>query len=84
MMLSDDQLRLWANGTSVHNAERDECCPDFSCCRPELLQPEKIRRAFVEAGEGERFKLLGLFLSTAIASYKPETRVYIAGESQDA
>jgi hypothetical protein len=35
----DQQLAEWVNGLSVcHNSE-GECCPDFSCCQPQLLWP---------------------------------------------
>jgi len=36
-MTPSDQLKHWLSGDSRHNTERDECCPDFSCCYPELL-----------------------------------------------
>jgi len=31
-MKPNEQLAKWVNGESIHNKERDECCPDFSCC----------------------------------------------------
>ena len=37
------QLILWVFGKSKHNHVTDECCPDFSCCAPELKDPFKIR-----------------------------------------
>lgn len=30
------QWLLWMNGVSVHDKDWDECCPDFSCCNPEM------------------------------------------------
>lgn len=38
----------WINGISEHNNIDDECCPDFSCCVPELFEtdPEKRRYEF--------------------------------------
>lgn len=50
-MTPNEQLELWVRGKSVHNDERDECCPDFSCCSPELLAPEHER---IEDTEGDR------------------------------
>lgn len=37
------QLILWLFGKSIHNDVTDECCPDFSCCNPELKEPFKKR-----------------------------------------
>ena len=34
------QLDEWVKGNPIHNNVDDECCPDFSCCRPELLAPK--------------------------------------------
>lgn len=45
------QLIDWVEGTSKHNEVSDECCPDFSCCRPRLKWPLDERKAFVEARE---------------------------------
>ena len=33
------QMEKWLAGHPEHNTERDECCPDFSCCQPHLLAP---------------------------------------------
>ena len=38
-----EQLTAWVNGISVHNHVDGECCPDFSCCHPELKTPEAKR-----------------------------------------
>lgn len=38
-MTAEDQVDLWVQGQSVHNPDRDECCPDFSCCRAHLAWP---------------------------------------------
>ena len=48
-MTSKEQLDEWVKGNSIHNKERDECCPDFSCCTPELLAPEEKRKEFAKA-----------------------------------
>ena len=44
-MTSDEQLAEWVKGNSIHNQDRDECCPDFSCCDNELLAPEDERKS---------------------------------------
>lgn len=80
---SDHQLAAWLEGAPEHNTEDDECCPDFSCCRPKLLAPEHERRAYVEADEEGRMKFLGGFLGRAMSTYKPKTKVHIAGDHGD-
>lgn len=44
-----EQLKLWLEGTSVHNPETDECCPDFSCCAPALQASNEERARFCAA-----------------------------------
>lgn len=65
-MTSDEQLQEWLKGNSIHNDTRNECCPDFSCCKPELLASEDERNQFVEAhkkGDGSTTdKILAMFL----------------------
>jgi hypothetical protein len=77
---AEEQLKRWAEGESVHRRiETDgaimmldgnyyECCPDFSCCRPELLQPLEIRQRFIQASEEERHEYLMTFLQTFVGS----------------
>jgi hypothetical protein len=48
------QLEGWLEGRSIHNRVDDECCPDFSCCVPELYHQDravrlKIYNQFAEA-----------------------------------
>ena len=31
------QTLAWINGRPYHENMTGECCPDFSCCRPELF-----------------------------------------------
>ena len=57
-----EQLDAWVNGEPHHNMARDECCPDFSCCQPELLAPKDVRLEFAEATESKRHAMLGMFL----------------------
>ncbi len=77
-MTSNEQMDLWVEGKSVHNPDRDECCPDFSCCRPDLLAPVEERKLFRDRPE-IRHDMLMMFLSKAIASYNPDKKVYVAG-----
>jgi len=81
IMPVEEQTRRWVAGESVHNGVRPdgECCPDFSCCRPELLQPVEVRRAFAAADERQQMKFLGHFLGCALSGFK----VYIvAGDPE--
>lgn len=48
-MNSEQQLELWVQGNSVHNREHDHCCPDFSCCFPELAVDLDVRQRFARA-----------------------------------
>ena len=81
-----EQLGLWVEGKSVHRGSRTEgeCCPDFSCCRPELLAPKDVREVFAAAYKLENepvvMRMLMAFLGEALSGYK----VHIAGlaESQ--
>jgi hypothetical protein len=78
-----EQTRLWVEGTSVHNNERDECCPDFSCCRPELLAPLEVRKLFykveLEGNTKVMDRLLGEFLSNLISVSGSGKKVHIVG-----
>jgi hypothetical protein len=77
-----EQLARWVAGESVCPNEHHECCPDFSCCRPELQWPAARRQQYMAASRGEREKLmmsgLGALLSDA------EVKAYVTrGEPKD-
>lgn len=74
-MKCDEQLEKWVAGNSVHNDDRDECCPDVSCCQPDLLAEESIRRKFQEAKEPIRTEMLMMFLGKLLE----DKNVHIAG-----
>lgn len=83
-----EQTRRWLAGDPVHVDGDDggTCCPDFSCCVPELLAPFEERELF--ARECERLdeppmRLLTMFLKRAIAREFPEMNVYVAGTTGD-
>lgn len=69
---SDDQLKLWIDGESVHRLTTiagrkiEECVPDFSCCKPKLLVDVEVRRAFTAAPDLDRTKFLGMFLGALL------------------
>lgn len=73
----EEQLRAWVAGDSKHNEFSDECCPDFSCCRPELQWSKESREAFGNADEGMREAMLTHGLTGLIA--ENAKTVYVAG-----
>ena len=94
---STDQLNKWVDGKPEHNTVDDECCPDFSCCRPDFLQPKAVRETFkavCEKADREEFnpdnhpaedakiEMLEVFLSGLIASNPRNTKVHIIGQSK--
>lgn len=38
------QSLSWAIGKPYHNKTDDECCPDFSCCCPDLFEQDQAKR----------------------------------------
>lgn len=82
----DEQLDLWVKGESHHvNVHGDEeCCPDFSCCKPEMLQPVEIRVAFKNASPRQRDKFLMAFLGALFSKERPDVSAYITDGSADA
>ena len=79
----EDQVKLWVAGKSVHNGSKEhpfsECCPDFSCCYPDLLWPLELRLKFQSATTKERHSMLGMALSALIAK-ECDVAVHVAGE----
>ena len=76
-----EQLEAWQRGVAIHQVSNGgQCCPDFSCCRPELLAPQDVRDVFVEAykqgHEDGTTRVLMTFLGNAFA----ESNIYIAGQ----
>lgn len=43
------QTDEWVAGRPWHNTVSDECCPDFSCCRPDMMWDANARRVFASA-----------------------------------
>lgn len=80
-MSYDEQVERWVNGESVHKSDTDECCPDFSCCQPQLLAEKKIRVLFQGSDKEVRNGLLMGFLGACILSVLEgeSEKVYIAG-----
>jgi len=78
---SDEQLRRWVDGDPVHRIDDaldgGECCPDFSCCKPDLLASQDIRRAFAAANDEVRTSFLMGFLGELVARQRPDLNVHI-------
>ena len=78
------QLERWVKGESVHNSTTDECCPDFSCCSPNLLWPKEKRVAFAEASVEEddekTFEMLMGGLGNLLEQEGLDKDVRIAGD----
>lgn len=68
-MTPNEQLAIWVEGKSIHNEDRNECCPDFSCCNPELLAEESVRIAFAEADPVVREEMLMMFLGKLLEGH---------------
>ncbi len=76
----EEQVRRWVAGESLHSDHRgigEECCPDFSCCKPQLLQPVEVRRAFQDADGKGRDKLCVAFLGGLLSESLPDVRAYV-------
>ena len=73
-----EQLDAWVAGNPIHKQDTNECCPDFSCCRPELGIPIEQRILFRDHPE-HRHEMLMVFLGAAISSMT-DKKVYLAGE----
>jgi len=76
----DKQTKLWLRGKSVHNKKYDECCPDFSCCKPKLKAPKEVRQVFYNAylkkDRKTQDRMLMEFLVKLIDSIEPKKKVY--------
>lgn len=81
-----EQLDKWVAGESLCCRRElgghviEECCPDFSCCKPDLLQPVQVRRDFAAADERKRMEYLGMFLGALMATHSDKKVHLVAGE----
>lgn len=65
--ITPEQQELdWVNGKPSCPNTSGECCPDFSCCRPNLLWEKKMRDKFHTADQGTRHKMMMLALSALL------------------
>jgi len=84
------QLREWAEGRPWHNPwspngscgkERHdgECCPDFSCCVPDMIWAKERRYAFVAADHATRSQMLR---GALVNLFDPDT-TYVTGSTNE-
>ena len=79
----DEQIRRWVAGDAVCPNTRHECCPDFSCCKPDLAWPIEKRSKFAIADQGTREKMMMGALGALVAE-TTDKKVYISrGEPTD-
>lgn len=81
----EEQLKNWVEGRSIHNDIDNECCPDFSCCKPELLVPKHMRQLYYIANEHVKVALSYVMLRNALKLVDKEkgtntTNVHIIGD----
>ena len=78
MMTCEEQLKMWLEGEPVHNPDRDECCPDFSCCGSPMADDE-TRRLFCEAARAGNERVVNAMLIGFLGSYlSGSVKAYIA------
>lgn len=86
-MSSEEQLERWVAGDSVHNGNPgdndSECCPDFSCCKPELKWSQDLRIRFRDGDDNTRIAMCGMALTALLESMGRSKDVYVAGENHD-
>lgn len=80
-MKETEQLLSWLKGKSIHNDK--QCCPDFSCCVPQLLASFEEREAFIIAflndDNEQTDKMLFMFLGRAMNTIT-DKQILIAGK----
>lgn len=83
-MTYEEQLVRWVQGDSICPNDHDECCPDFSCCNPELKAPDAVRQTFYDEWKAGNTavidRMLMGFLGAFIAAKYGDKKVHIAGQ----
>jgi hypothetical protein len=65
-MTPEEQLKEWVKGNSIHMTNPDMCCPDFSCCEPELLASKEERKIYSSGNDEVRMNMLLIFLEALL------------------
>lgn len=70
------QLMAWLAGRPFHLRNDalgiDQCCPDFSCCQPELLVCREIRRAYLTSPQCVRDQFEAVFMAASAGWFRWE------------
>ena len=78
-MTAKEQLDKWVAGDSVHDYENDQCCPDFSCCNPDLAahigDREIFRKYFLEGNDSGTMTMLTGFLLNLVMKNKVNVHI---------
>jgi hypothetical protein len=78
----EQQLDLWVEGESKCPNTEQECCPDFSCCIPEMQwakpRREEFRQAVRDGDDEKRSRLLLGSLTRMVAESDIPQKVYVA------
>ena len=64
------QIKRWAAGQSLHNHIDNCCCPDFSCCHPELQASKECINRFLLAAHNRDYLLVKEMTDNFEAAYK--------------
>lgn len=80
------QTERWVEGDIRHNVVDDECCPDFSCCVPEMFTVDPADRLAVLLAFRQRVGLppLAPVPTPGVCSVKPVAQRSSAPERQSA
>ena len=86
-MTIEEQLLEWEKGNPLHNPDRDECCPDFSCCTGKIAPPA-TRARFVQACNEKdaetTHSMLMMFLGGMLDhQLEPDEKVHLAGDNPE-
>ena len=82
-MTTEEQLEQWLKGNPVHMGERPngKCCPDFSCCRPDLLSDKETRQIYYDAFKNKQTEVYESMLMGFLGQLLSDKKVYIAGRA---
>lgn len=78
----DFQVEQWVRGRPLHNAIRDECCPDFSCCGSQIWDKD-VREKFKHARDSGDVMGVQHYMLMSISKLAADAgaNVHIAGEN---
>ncbi len=81
-MTPEKQLELWVKGDPRCPNDQVECCPDFSCCKRELLLPLAERERFVAEPARREEMMLGALARSL--SLEDQVAMVLSGRERSA